>query len=178
MYFDLFIAFFKLGCITFGGGYAMLPVLERELIKKRNWTTTEEIMDYYTIAQVTPGIIAVNVSTFIGYKLKGLLGGIVSTTAFIIPGISFITIIAVALQNFADYPIVKNAFAGIRIAVGALIIDTVYKLLKGSLKDKKSVVIFILAFLCSAALSANPVLIVISAGLAGFFLYYPKKKKI
>ncbi|MCL1954643.1 MAG: chromate transporter [Brevinematales bacterium] len=178
MYIDLFFTFLKLGCITFGGGYAMIPVLERELIKKRNWATMEEIMDYYTIAQVTPGIIAINVSTFIGFKLKGFLGGIISTTAFIIPGISFVTIIAVALQNFADYPIIKNAFAGIRIAVGVLIIDTVYKLLKGSLKDKKSIVIFILAFLFSAVLSANPALIVIAAGLAGFFIYYPKEKKI
>jgi len=178
MYFKLFIAFFKLGCVTFGGGYAMIPVLERELIKKRNWTTMEEIMDYYTIAQVTPGIIAVNISTFIGFKLKGLFGGIISTAAFVIPGVSLITVIAAALQNFTDYPAVKNAFAGIRIAVGVLIVDTVYKLLKGSFKDKKSIVIFILAFLFSAVLSASPVLIVIAAGFAGFFIYYPKKKKI
>jgi chromate transporter len=174
-YRDLFLTFVKIGCITFGGGYAMIPVLERELIKKKGWATMDEVMDYYTLAQVTPGVIAVNVSTFIGFKLKGPLGGILATLGFVLPGISFITGIAFCLQNFADYPVVQHAFTGIRVAVGALIIDTVFKLLKGIFKDSKAIVIFILAFALSAVWSANPVLLVMAAGIAGVALYRPQK---
>jgi chromate transporter len=176
-YFELFLTFVKLGCITFGGGYAMLPVLERELIRKRGWTNMDEVMDYYTLAQVTPGIIAVNVSTFIGYKRKGPLGGIIATIGFILPGIILVTLIAVFLKSFAGIPAVKHAFVGIRVAVGALILDTVIKLLKGIFKDIKGVILFVLAFLFSAVWSASPVLIICAAGVAGFFLYRPKKEK-
>ena len=135
----------------------------------------EEVMDYYTIAQVTPGIIAVNTSTFIGFKRKGFLGGILTTLGFVFPGVLFITGIALFLQNFAEYPLVQHAFTGIRVAVGALILDTVLKLLKGVFKDGKALVIFILGFALSAAFNANPVLLVVAAGVAGFFLYRPPK---
>ncbi|MDR2392756.1 MAG: chromate transporter [Treponema sp.] len=174
-YIELLLTFSKIGCITFGGGYAMIPVLERELIQKKGWTTMEEVMDYYTIAQVTPGIIAVNTSTFIGFKRKGILGGIFATLGFVFPGVVLITAIALFLQNFADYPVVQHAFTGIRMAVGALILNTVLKLLKGVFKDRKALVIFILSFAISAVFSTNPVLLVIAAGIAGFFLYRPKQ---
>lgn len=174
-YADLFVTFIRIGCITFGGGYAMVPVLDRELIKKKGWVTMEEIMDYYTIAQVTPGVIGVNVSTFIGFKQKGPLGGVLSTLGFVLPGVCAILIIALGLRNFAEDPVVQHAFTGIRVAVGALIMDTVFKLLKGALKDRKAVIIFILAFALSAVWSANPVLLVTAAGIAGFFLYLPQK---
>jgi chromate transporter len=177
-YLDLFLTFMKMGCLTFGGGYAMIPVLERELIKKRGWTTMDEVMDYYTIAQVTPGIIAVNVSTFVGFKRKGPLGGILTTLGFVFPGAFFILIIAVFLTNFADIPVVKHAFMGIRVAVGALILDTVIKLFKGVFKDFKAVIIFILAFCLSAVWSASPVLLIAAAGVAGFLLYRPKKPEL
>ena len=172
-YGDLFVTFMKIGCVTFGGGYAMIPVIERELIKKKGWTTLEEVMDYYTIAQVTPGIIAVNLSTFIGCKQKGPLGGVVSTLGFALPGVSFISVIALCLRNFAEYPAVQHAFTGIRVAVGALIIDTAVKLLKGIFKDVKAAVIFGLGFGLSVVLSANPVALVMGAGIAGFLLYRP-----
>jgi chromate transporter len=165
----------KAGAMTFGGGYAMVPVLERELIQKKGWTTLDEVMDYYTIAQITPGIISVNVSTFIGYKRKGPAGGIVSTLGFLLPGFTLMIIISIFIQRFAEYPAVQHAFAGIRIAVGALILDTVIELLKGVFKDIKAVIIFILGFSLSAILSASPVFIILGAGTAGFFLYRPKK---
>ncbi|MHB9294200.1 chromate transporter [Hollandina sp. SP2] len=174
-YFELWLTFTKIGCLTFGGGYAMIPVLERELIRKKGWTTMEEVMDYYTIAQVTPGIIAVNTATFIGFKRKGLLGGLLTTFGFVFPGILFVTVIAVFLQNFADYPLVQHAFTGIRVAVGALILDTVMKLLKGVFKDGKALVIFILSLTLSVVFNPNPVLLVVAAGVAGFFLYRPQK---
>jgi chromate transporter len=127
--FDLIWTFIKIGFFTFGGGYAMVPVLERELINKKGWITMDEVLDYYTIAQVTPGIIAVNISTFVGYKRKGVFGGVIATLGFILPGTALMIVISVFIKRFAEYPVVQHAFAGIRIAVGALILDTIRKLL-------------------------------------------------
>jgi chromate transporter len=171
---DLFLVFVKMGISTFGGGYAMMPVLDRELIKKRQWCTMDEIMDYYTIAQITPGIIAVNVSTFIGYKRKGFFGGIIATVGFVFPGVLIMILISAFIKRFAEYEAVQHAFVGIRVAVGALILDTVLKLFKGVFKDAKAIVIFIIAFVLSAILSASPALIIAGAGAAGFCLYRPK----
>ena len=108
---DLFFTFARIGGLTFGGGYAMLPILQREVVEKRKWVTNEEIMDYYAIGQCTPGIIAVNTATFIGQKCAGNIGGIVATLGVVFPSLIIITLIAAFLQNFADLAIVKNAFA-------------------------------------------------------------------
>ena len=183
-YIEIFLAFLKLGCITFGGGYAMVPVVERELIKKRGWVTMDEVMDYYTIAQITPGVIAVNLSTFVGYKRKGAAGGLLATLAFIIPGSGLIMALAIFISNFADIPAVQHAFTGIRIAVGALILDTVIKLLKGVFKDGKALVIYIVVFGLSVlpvhagrllgiipVFFKSPVLLVAVSGLVGLLVY-------
>jgi chromate transporter len=172
---EVFLTFLKLGCITFGGGYAMIPVVERELIKKRGWTTMDEVMDYYTIAQITPGIIAVNLSTFVGYKQKGILGGCLATLGFVLPGVSLIIAAALFITNFADFSMVQHAFAGIRIAVGALILDTVIKLIKGVFKDFKALVIYIIAFVLSALWQVSPMLLILGAGAAGLVFYRTKK---
>jgi chromate transporter len=172
---ELFWAFFKMGCVTFGGGYAMLPVIERELIQKRGWVTLEEVMDYYTIGQVTPGIIAVNVSTFIGCKRKGPLGGVLSTLGFVTPSLALITLIAAFLTGYADIPLVGHALGGIRVAVGALILDTVVKLIRGFYRDLKAVVILIASLGIFALLSPSPVILVVAGGIAGFLWYRPRK---
>ena len=176
-YIDLFWTFLKIGAVSFGGGYAMVPVLERELIKGKGWVTMEEVMDYYTIAQVTPGIVAINVSTFIGNKRKGFLGGIISTIGFIIPGITLITIISFFISRFAENKIVHHAFAGIRVAVGALILNTVFRIFKGFYKELKSTALFIIAFAVSAFFKQSPVYTVLGAGILGWLLYSPKKPK-
>lgn len=132
--FDLFWTFCKIGALTFGGGYAMLPLIQREIVENKKWSTEKEILDYYAVGQCTPGVIAVNTATFIGYKLRGIIGGIVATLGVIFPSIVIILIIATFLQNFADLAIVQSAFAGIRVAVVALIITTVVKLIKSSIK--------------------------------------------
>jgi chromate transporter len=124
---------------------------------------------------VTPGVIAVNVSTFIGYKRKGVGGGIIATLGFILPSFALIMIVAAFLTNYAEIPLVKHAFAGIRVAVGALILDTVVKLVKGFYRDFKALFLFVIALGLSALVSASPVLLVLAAGTAGFFLYKPKK---
>jgi chromate transporter len=166
-----------MGCFTFGGGYVMIPIAERELVKKRNWTSMDEVMDYYTIAQITPGIIAVNLATFIGYKRKGYAGGILTTVGFVLPGVILIILAALLIKNFEELSVVQNAFAGIRIAVGALIIDTVIKMIKGIFKDWKAAIFFITALIISFVFKVSPMLIVLSAGVIGLLINYPKKTK-
>jgi chromate transporter len=172
---ELFFIFVRIGAFTYGGGYAILPVIEKELIAKKKWITMEEVMDYYTIGQVTPGIIAINTATFIGFKRKGVWGGVIATLGLITPSLVLISFVAVFLANYAEIPVVRHAFGGIRVAVGALIADTVLKMLKGVFKDVKAPVIFVIALGLSAVLSASPVLLVTAAGAAGFLLYRPKK---
>ena len=169
-YIDLFLAFAKIGVMTFGGGYAMLPMLERELIDNRGWTTNEELMDYFAVAQCTPGVIAVNTATFIGYKLYGNLGGIVATLGVVFPSLVIITTIAGVLTNFADIPAVKHAFAGVRVCVCVLIFNAVVKLWKGAIKDKAALVLFVVIFLLSVFLAVSPVVYVIACAAAGIFL--------
>ena len=174
-YLDLVVTFFRMGCVTFGGGYAMLPILERELVAQRRWATREELMDYFAIGQVTPGLISVNVSTFIGCKRKGIAGGILCTLGFVLPSLIIITLIALFLENLADMPLLRHAFAGIRVAVGALILDAVLKLAKTALRDWKALGICTAAFALSAVFKASPALLVAAAGLAGFLLYRPSR---
>jgi len=177
-YMELLLTFLKLGCITFGGGYAMIPVVERELIKKKGWITMEEVMDYYTIAQITPGIIAVNLSTFIGCKRKGAFGGIIATIGFVLPGIALVILAVFFIKNIEKYPAAVHAFTGIRIAVGALILDTVIKMLKGIIKNKTTIVIYIVALALSFFWRVSPMIIVLGAGLAGFLIYrFANRKK-
>jgi chromate transporter len=176
-YLELFLTFLKMGCLTFGGGYAMIPIVERELINKKDWITMEEVMDYYTIAQITPGIIAVNLSTFVGFKKKGPLGGVLTTIGFVLPGITLMVLAAFFIRNIEDYPVVVHAFTGIRVAVGALILDTVIKMMKGIFKDWKTLVIYIAAFLLSAIWGFSPMIIVLAAGLAGLFIYRDRSAK-
>jgi chromate transporter len=134
----------------------------------------DEIMDYYTVAQVTPGIIAVNVSTFVGYKRKGFPGGVIATLGFILPGVTLMMIISLFINRFAEYPSVQHVFAGIRIAVGALIFNTVIKLAKDFFKEAKNMIILLAAFTFSALLETPPMYVVLGAGLLGWILNRPK----
>ncbi len=164
--FSLFVSFFKIGIMTFGGGYAMLPMLERELVNKKQYITMDEIMDYYAVGQCTPGVIAVNVATFIGYKRRGILGGIFATLGVIFPSIIIITLLASVLQMIAGHEIVKHAFAGISVAVCALIIQAIFKLAKSGIKDLMTAVIALVA-LGLAALDVSPIFIIIGCGALG-----------
>ena len=166
---DLFSTFFKLGAFTFGGGYAMLSMLQREVVDSKKWATDEEVLDYYAVSQCTPGVIAVNLATFIGYKKKGILGGAIATFGVVLPSLIIITIIAAVLQNFMEYKIVQHIFGGIRVAVAVLIVNAVYSLGKKALVDKLCVAISIAAFLVSVIFSSvSPIFIVLAATLTGF----------
>lgn len=173
---DLFFTFARIGGLTFGGGYAMLPILQREVVEKRKWATNEEIMDYYAIGQCTPGIIAINTATFIGQKCAGNIGGIVATLGVVFPSLIIITLIASFLQNFADLAIVKNSFAGIRICVSVLIINAVIKLWKSSVIDIVSAIIFFIVFIAAVFTDLSPIIFVIFAGIAGVILKWRENK--
>lgn len=169
--FELFKVFFKMGSFTFGGGYAMLPIIQEEIVKKRKWATDEEVLDYYAIGQSTPGIIAVNTATFIGYNRRGILGALSATLGIVAPSIIIITTIATFFKNFQDYKIVQHAFGGIRVVVAALIINTVINMYKSSVKDWLGIGIFISAFVLIGFFDVTPILIIIGSALLGIFRF-------
>ena len=174
IYLDLFLTFSKIGVMTFGGGMAMLPMLQREIVENKGWATEEELMDYYAIGQCTPGIIAVNTATFIGKKLKGTSGAIMATLGIIFPSVVIITILASVISVYREIEWIDHAFAGIRVCVCILIINAAIKLGKKSLIDLPTVIIFAIVFLCTIFLDVSPVVFVILAAAAGILLRVKK----
>ena len=178
---ELFLAFARIGGLTFGGGYAMLPMLQREAVEKKGWVTEEELMDYYAVGQCIPGVIAVNTAVFIGTKAKGLAGAIAASLGVISPSIVIIVAIAAFIQSFSELPIVQNAFAGIRVGVCVLILSAVLKLFKKAIIDKFTFGLFAVVFALSIFTDISPILFVILAAIAGiavhvFFLKGGKAK--
>ena len=167
---DLFITFAKMGAVTFGGGYAMLPILQREIVENKHWGTDEELADYYAIGQCTPGVIAVNVATFIGRKTAGIPGGIIATLGVVFPSVVIITLLAGVIQAYSSLEWVKHAFAGIRVCVCVLIFNAVIKLFSKAIIDAKTLCIYLIILAGSIFLNISPVVFVLMAGLAGIIL--------
>ncbi len=165
--FKLFLIFAKIGLFTFGGGYAMFPVIKGEIIEKRGWITEEELLDYYAIGQCTPGIIAVNVATFVGKKLKGFFGALSATLGVIFPSIVIILLIASCINNFADLWFVQSAFSGIRVAVIVLILNTIISMWKKSMKAPFDYIVFLLALVLSFFNILSAVIVVIASAVSG-----------
>lgn len=174
--FEMFISFFRIGLFTFGGGYAMLPIAKKEVVDRRGWITNEELIDYYGIAQVSMGIIAINTSVLIGYKVNKKIGGIVAGISSTIPSIIIILLIALFLDNILSFPFVVNMFAMIRIVVTALIINTTYTLSKKGIKDLNGILIFLISFILITFFDLSPIYIVVLSIVAGILLF-PKKVK-
>ncbi len=168
--FSLFFTFAKVGVMTFGGGYAMLPILQREGADKKGWATDEELMDYFAIGQCTPGVIAVNTATFIGQKTKGVIGGIVATLGVVFPSLIIISLLAGVIEAFSHLEWVQHAFGGVRICVCVLIINAVVKLFKKAIVDRKTLLIFIAVTLGSTLTDLSPVIFVLIAGVIGIVL--------
>lgn len=168
--FDMFITFAKVGVMTFGGGYAMLPILQREVVDNKHWATEEELMDYFAIGQCTPGVIAVNTATFIGQKKKGILGGIIATLGVVFPSIIIISLLAGVIEAFSHIIWVKNAFGGIRICVCVLILNVVVKLSKKAIVNIPTLLIFVIVALGSCFTDLSPIVFVIFSALAGIVL--------
>lgn len=161
-YLDIFWTMFKIGITTFGGGYAMVAIIDRELSDRKQWIEKEELLNYIAISQITPGVIAVNVSTFVGRKRGGIFGAICATLGVITPSIIIIMIIAALLTNFAEYEIVKHAFAGIRVCVCVLIINATIGFIKKTVVDLLSLVIFLCVFVTAAFTRIETVYIVLA----------------
>ena len=173
----LCLLFFKLGIVNFGGGYALLPLLNRELVDKRHWATEQELADYYAVGQCTPGAIAVNVSTFIGYKVAGMLGGILATVFFVMPAFIIIFIIATLLTNFSSNPFVVNALAGINVVVFILILSAIFKLARKSIVDIWGIILAVTVTFLSIFVSQIPLYVyIIAAAIIGFFINLIKEK--
>ncbi len=165
--FDLFWTFAKIGVMTFGGGYAMLPLLQREVVDNKSWATEEELMDYFAIGQCTPGVIAVNTATFIGQKLHGIAGGISATIGVVFPSIVIISLLAGVIEAFSHLQWVQNAFGGVRVCVCVLILNAVVKLYKKAVVDKVTFLLFLAVALGSTFLDLSPVVFVLTAAVLG-----------
>ena len=166
----LFLTFAKVGVMTFGGGYAMLPILQREVVENKGWATDEELTDYFAIGQCTPGVIAVNTATFIGQKRRGILGGIMATLGVVFPSLVIIAALAGVITTFSHLAWVQHAFAGIRVCVCVLIFNAVVKLFKGSVKDWAAGLIFLAVLAAALLTDLSPVIFVAAAAALGIVI--------
>ena len=167
---NMFLTFAKVGVMTFGGGYAMLPILQLEVVDNKGWATEEELMDYFAIGQCTPGVIAVNTATFIGQKFKGFWGAIFATLGVVSPSLVIISLLACVIEAFSHLVWVQHAFGGIRVCVCVLILNAVVKLLKKAVVDLPTGTIFGAVALCSVFLDLSPVIFVLLAAVTGIVL--------
>ena len=167
---DLFLTFAKVGAMTFGGGYAMLPILQREVVENKGWATDEELTDYFAIGQCTPGVIAVNTATFVGQKKRGIAGGILATLGVVLPSLLIITALAGVISRLSHLALVQHAFAGIRVCVCVLIFNAVVKLWKSAVKDRWAPLIFLVVFAGAVFLDLSPVIYVLAAAVTGILI--------
>ena len=173
---ELYSLFFRMGAVTFGGGYAMLPILRREIVENRHWLAEEEIMDYYALSQGLPGIIAVNVSVFIGNRRRGVPGGAAAALGVVSPCLVIISLIAFFLSGFKSNEYVQHALSGISVCVVALIFSSVLELWKKGVKDKTGLVICLVMLALSVFTELSPILLVIACALLGIGLRGGRRK--
>ncbi|MBR6951669.1 MAG: chromate transporter [Oscillospiraceae bacterium] len=167
---DLFLTFAKVGVTTFGGGYAMLPVLQREVVESKGWATEEELADIYAIGQCTPGVIAVNVSTYIGYKKAHVPGAVAATFGVVFPSLVIIILITALIRNFSEIEWVRHALAGIRACVCALVFSSVIKLARKAIPDLAAFLVFAAVLILSLFTDVSNVVWVVAAGAAGVMI--------
>ena len=174
---NLYFSFAKIGTFTIGGGLAMMPMMQAELIEKRKWITDEELIDYYAVGQSTPGIVAVNVATFVGYKQMGIIGGIFATLGMVTPSLVIIMILAGLINSINDFPVVKKALKGINVAVAALLTSTIINFMKKTIKKFTNAIFMLISFLLVFVLKLPSFWIILFALLIGVVLTYKEKKK-
>lgn len=167
---QLYAAFFNIGLFTFGGGYAMLPMLQREVVEHHKWATEEELLNSFAIAQCTPGVIAVNTATYIGCKVGGIPGSVMATAAVVSPSLIIISVIALVLKNFMEYQIVSYAFAGIRVAVAVLVTKALIGLFQKGVKSAFSCGVFLACLALAVFTEISPVIMVLAAIALGLIL--------
>ena len=177
-YASLFASFFKIGLVTFGGGLAMLPILKRDLVDSKGWLTEDEILDYFAIGQSTPGVIAVNVATFVGYKRAGVIGSIFSTSGIVFPSLIIISLIAAFVSNFNELAWVQKALKGINVAVSVLLLKAVFSFGKKTVFDLCTFLIAALSFVLMFAFKVQGVWIVIGSALSGWLFQTIKSSRL
>ncbi|MDF2675196.1 MAG: Chromate transporter [Clostridiales bacterium] len=173
---ELFLCFFKIGCFTFGGGFAMIPLIEREIVTNKKWVTEEEVIDVFAVSQSLPGAIAINTSTFIGYKIIGRLGAIAATAGVVLPSVIIITLIAMFFSIFNNNPVFEAVFSGIRPAIVSLILVAGLKIGKSSVKDKIGVIIMLTTLALVTVFDVHAIIAVVGGALTGIIIYnfFPK----
>lgn len=176
--FNLYFSFAKIGTFTIGGGLAMMPMMQSELIEKRKWITDEELIDYYAVGQSTPGIVAVNVATFVGYKQMGIIGGIFATLGMVTPSLVIIMILASLINSINDFPIIQKALKGINVAVAALLTSTIINFMKKTIKKFTNSIFMMISFLLVFVFKLPSFWIILFALLIGVVLTYKEKKKV
>ena len=176
--FNLYYSFAKIGTFTIGGGLAMMPMMQSELIEKRKWITDEELIDYYAVGQSTPGIVAVNVATFVGYKQMGIIGGIFATLGMVTPSLVIIMILASLINSINDFPIIQKALKGINVAVAALLTSTIINFMKKTIKKFTNAIFMMISFLLVFVFKLPSFWIILFALLIGVVLTYKEKKKV
>lgn len=176
--FNLYFSFAKIGTFTIGGGLAMMPMMQSELIEKRKWITDEELIDYYAVGQSTPGIVAVNVATFVGYKQMGIIGGIFATLGMVTPSLVIIMILASLINSINDFPIIQKALKGINVAVAALLTSTIINFMKKTIKKFTNAIFMMISFLLVFVFKLPSFWIILFALLIGVVLAYKEKKKV
>lgn len=175
---DIFITFFKIGLFTFGGGYAMIPLIEKEIAEKKKWVEREEITDILAVSQSIPGAIAINSATFIGFKISGRKGALAATLGVILPSFFIIAAIAAFFSRFGDNLIAKAFFAGIRPAVVALIAFAVYKVGKTSIRDIAGLIVAIIGLVLVIAFDIHAILVIIGGAVFGLAVYKFRPGKV
>lgn len=176
--FNLYFSFAKIGTFTIGGGLAMMPMMQSELIEKRKWITDEELIDYYAVGQSTPGIVAVNVATFVGYKQMGIIGGIFATLGMVTPSLVIIMILASLINSINDFPIIQKALKGINVAVAALLTSTIINFMKKTIKKFTNAIFMMISFLLVFVFKLPSFWIILFALFIGVVLTYLEKKKV
>jgi len=176
--FNLYFSFAKIGTFTIGGGLAMMPMMQSELIEKRKWITDEELIDYYAVGQSTPGLMAVNVATFVGYKQMGIVGGIFATLGMVTPSLVIIMILASLINSINDFPIIQKALKGINVAVAALLTSTIINFMKKTIKKFTNAIFMMISFLLVFVFKLPSFWIILFALLIGVVLTYKEKKKV
>lgn len=170
IYWQMFITFVRIGAFTIGGGYAMIPLIQREVVQVRKWMSPKEFIDMLALAQSAPGVIAINTAIFIGYKLKGVRGSIVTALGCALPSFVIILLIAMVFTNFKDSPVVERIFKGIRPAVVALIAAPLYNMAKAAGVTWKTIFIPLIAALLIWGLNISPVWVVVAAIAGGIIV--------
>ena len=175
---NLYFSFAKIGTFTIGGGLAMMPMMQAELIEKRKWITDEELIDYYAVGQSTPGIVAVNVATFVGYKQMGIIGGIFATLGMVTPSLVIIMVLAGLINSINDFPIIQKALKGINVAVAALLTSTIINFMKKTIKKFTNAIFMLISFLLVFVFKLPSFWIILFALLIGVVLTYLEKKRV